>query len=119
MNEDKSFRHLSPLSFLQDHGYGNQVLPMIIVLDFILQGVYVFNLKYIKISFIMQKQQITNRIRNTNKKFILEVIKCMNYGLDEKEKDYTIQQTNSFFSEGRKQPNYLQNFIQILYYLQG
>ena len=43
----------------------------------------------------------------------------MNYGLDEKEKDYTIQQTNSFFSEGRKQPNYLQNFIQILYYLQG
>ena len=48
MNEDKSFRHLSPLLFLQDHGYGNQVLPMFIVLDFILQGVYVFNLIYKK-----------------------------------------------------------------------
>ena len=48
MNEDKSFRHLYPLSFLQDHGYGNQVLPMFIVLDFILQGVYVFNLIYKK-----------------------------------------------------------------------
>ena len=45
-NEDKSFRHLSPLLFRQEHGYGNQVLPMIIVLDFILQGVYVFNLIY-------------------------------------------------------------------------
>ena len=31
----------------------------------------------------MQKQQITNRIRK-NRKFILEVIKCMNYGLGEK-----------------------------------
>ena len=26
----------------------------------------------------------------------------MNYGLDEKEKDYTIQQANSFFCKGRK-----------------
>ena len=50
----------------------------------------------------MQKQQITNRIRNTNMKFILEVIKCMNYGLGEKEKDYIIQQANIFFCKGRK-----------------
>ena len=46
MNEEKSFRHLSPLLFRQEHGYGNQVLPRFIILDFILQGVHIINLIY-------------------------------------------------------------------------
>ena len=53
----------------------------------------------------------------------LQNVSLISYSMHElwsqfKIKDCMIQQTNLFW-KGKKQPNYLQYFIQISYYLQG